>query len=531
MESILATFAQCACLARAERISLPASPVSELTFQWNALISLSERHQIHSSLSQVHNDLTVLDDALAHITSIQTRLLEKRNAMQAFSDRLKALVSPIRPTPPEIFAEIFSYLKGNYRDEIPAHARAQSLLPTHVCQQWRDIALSIPSLWNHIYINGGSLSETQSIRNSEVECISTWLARAKDCPLSINLRRSDWWCDDYDFERDDAWNAIFDIVVRRSHRWRHAILLSTHNTDFSRLSNRLPLLETLEIDCPACSEVDIVGNAFEVAPRLSSVTLSSGTIGKLPWPQLKVFITDGGLGIVQGLALLQQMPNIVTFSTEIFYELEPSRFIDTPLQMTKLESLSVIEIEPFTMGAYLMSLRLPSLKTIKLSGDNPPEGLSDEWPWVQAVISMIQRSSCVIKTLEITLAVWEGQSSLGDLLRVTPQLETLIIRWGTRYDLGEAVQLLKAPIGTCNTPCVVPKLQHLELLYRPPFEPQAFVDMVNSRWRVTSGGCVARLKSIKLSNILSAAIFDSSHLERLSEFAAEGLDIKINFGN
>ena len=191
MESFSAILARCpwTCLASAEPISFPGIPAPNPAFRWNTVSSHSERHQIRLTLSQVRGDLAALDDTLARITSIQTQLLEKRDALQVFSDELDALTSPIRTIPPEILTEIFYYLKGDYRDELPARARAGSLLPTHVCQQWRQIALSTPSLWNNIYINGSSVSE--SIRSSEVKCIKAWLARSKNCPLSINLRRTD----------------------------------------------------------------------------------------------------------------------------------------------------------------------------------------------------------------------------------------------------------------------------------------------------------------------------------------------------
>ncbi|KAF7984977.1 hypothetical protein HWV62_9936 [Athelia sp. TMB] len=390
-------------------MSLPEIIMPKLTSRWNAASSHSERHQIRLTLSQVRSDLVALEDTLARITSIQTRLLQKRDALQVYSDELKALTSPIRTIPPEILIEISYYLKGDYRDEAPARARAGSLLPTHVCQQWRQIALSTPSLWNNIYINGSSVS--RSIPSSEVKCIKTWLARSKNSPLSINLRWNDGWGGKLDFEEDDV-----------------------------------------------------------------CVTLSPGlTIGTLPWGQLKVFIHGFVMSILQSLTLLQQMPNIVSYHAEIVYdESEDIGFLNTPLHLSKLESL-----------------------TVKVTSSS----------------------------FEIDASGWSNQ--LCALLQVTPQLETLDIDGrALEYDFDKTVQLLEAPFGASSTSCLAPKLQHLNLRYRPPFEPQAFVNMVNSRWRVTSGGCVTPLKSVRLSGIPSATTFNSSELERLRAFAAEGLDIE-----
>ncbi|KAF7966889.1 hypothetical protein HWV62_36644 [Athelia sp. TMB] len=518
MESISAIIGQCPYLASAERIS---PPVPKPAFRWNAAPLNPERHQIRFTLSQVRSDLAALDDTLANITSIQTRLLQKRDALQVFSDELKTLIPSIRTILPEILIEIFYYLKGDYRDEAPARARAGSLLPTHVCQQWRQIALSTPSLWNNIYINGSSVS--RSLPSSEVKCIKTWLARSKNSPLSINLRWNDGWGGKLDFEEGGVWCAVFGVLLQCRRRWRHAILLWTPTIDFSALRNNLPLLETLEIHCPY-DDVNIDGNAFEIAPWLSSVTLSPGlTIDTLPWGQLKFFIHEFVMSILQSLTSLQQMSNIVSYDTGIVYdESEDIGFLNTPLHLSKLESLTVCESDQFGMDRYLACLTLPSLTSIKLFQDSFNQTPDD---CISAVISLIQRSSCSLKAFEINASGWS--SPLCALLQVTPQLETLGIDGrALEYDFDKTVQLLVAPFGASSTSCLAPKLQHLNLRCRPPFEPQAFVNMVDSRWRVTSGGCVTPFKSVRLSGIPSATTFNSSELERLKAFAAEGLDIE-----
>ncbi|KAH9890670.1 hypothetical protein C8Q73DRAFT_134960 [Cubamyces lactineus] len=82
--------------------------------------------------------------------------------------RLHNSVAPISRLPPEVFCSIFEYLQddgGNIADIINA---------THVCKQWRSIALDAAKLWTAFYINN-------------LEVATTFLARSRNQTIKLFL--------------------------------------------------------------------------------------------------------------------------------------------------------------------------------------------------------------------------------------------------------------------------------------------------------------------------------------------------------
>ncbi|KZP03342.1 hypothetical protein FIBSPDRAFT_858228 [Athelia psychrophila] len=123
---------------------------------------------------------------------------------------------------------------------------------------------------------------------------------------------------------------------------------------------------------------------------------------------------------------------------------------------------------------------------------------------------------------------------MDELIRVTPKLKTLdihndihaLVAYRESRDYSRFVKALTATCGTGLYPA--PELQTLLLDYWKGFRVRLFVDMVESRWRVdSSGGSVKRINSVRLRRVPDAAIFNAVAMERLREFAAEGLTIEV----
>ncbi|KAI0654753.1 hypothetical protein C8Q70DRAFT_469945 [Cubamyces menziesii] len=111
------------------------------------------------------------DDIRRYVASeTETRL----KALHTLHDEVVALrqlhnsVAPISRLPPEVFCNIFEYLQddgGNIADIINA---------THVCKQWRSIALDAAKLWTAFYINN-------------IEVATTFLARSRNQAIKLFL--------------------------------------------------------------------------------------------------------------------------------------------------------------------------------------------------------------------------------------------------------------------------------------------------------------------------------------------------------
>ncbi|KAJ7727359.1 hypothetical protein B0H16DRAFT_1210998, partial [Mycena metata] len=79
---------------------------------------------------------------------LASSLLEQRDRERITAAVLRHLVAPIRTLPVELFAEIFSLTIRDESDFLykPTHFQ-DAYRVSHVCSEWRQIALSTPQLW------------------------------------------------------------------------------------------------------------------------------------------------------------------------------------------------------------------------------------------------------------------------------------------------------------------------------------------------------------------------------------------------
>jgi hypothetical protein len=106
--------------------------------------------------------------------------------IKSLEDSIRALrlqrnaLAPISSLPPEIIAAIFSFLPHMLSATTPPKRPDPLawLRYSHVCHQWREIALNQPLLWSHVNFTNISLAGVAKI-----------LARAKMAPLYLETRR------------------------------------------------------------------------------------------------------------------------------------------------------------------------------------------------------------------------------------------------------------------------------------------------------------------------------------------------------
>ena len=322
-------------MSKADSITVPQNLLFESGDPHNIAFSPSERHRLRSTLSQVRLDLEDLDDTLAHLEAAKKRLLSKREALQMFSDTQQELNPLAHSIPEEILADIFSYFKPNWEDSRELWDRAgpdtdcvsaELFVLTHVCQQWRQAALYTPSLWNHIVIHAKSHNHTM-----KAVCAKSWLKRAGDCALSINIQ-----CRESAYQ--DTWTVILDVVLPLSRRWRRASIAFKPQTDFQCLRGNLPLLETLSLEAIGTGHSKM--RAFEIAPKLTNAYLTvddnlqsiNRPLPLLLWHQLTLFEIRYHLCVQETLDLLRMMPDLVSFKLHFFDTSLSRSSVDSPLQ-------------------------------------------------------------------------------------------------------------------------------------------------------------------------------------------------------
>ncbi|KAF7964423.1 hypothetical protein HWV62_8245 [Athelia sp. TMB] len=192
------------------------------------------------------------------------------------------------------------------------------------------------------------------------------------------------------------------------------------------------------------------------------------------------------------------------------------------LRLSNLEKLTIFD--GVGISYFFDRLELPCLSFFTYSESKFGRPAS----WVPALTSLIHRSSCDLKSIRISNAsIRSGQANLDDLMQATPHLEALQIAalepFGS-YDCRNVIRSLTMSSKDGSTSYPFPELQTLAMGCGRNFEAQAFVNMIESRWRLATGEPATHLKSVKL---FYASEIDLESFRRLRAFMAEGLDIEI----
>lgn len=175
-------------------------------------------------------------DAIEHeITQLSTRLTELKTELNSHS--------PVAILPPEIFSEIFMQAAGIR----PGDAATDGSIPSvrdvtrasHVCRQWRAIALECPALWSCIDLN------------RPPEWVAELLARAKGAPLRVSMSSRKRNSRDSDARKEWAKVSLGMVLKCLERICELKLVVSPRFSDAQKILKLLdgpaPLLESLII--------------------------------------------------------------------------------------------------------------------------------------------------------------------------------------------------------------------------------------------------------------------------------------------
>ncbi|KZP25040.1 hypothetical protein FIBSPDRAFT_929587 [Athelia psychrophila] len=474
--------------------------------------------RIRSALSQADSETSRIDNALAQLKAAQDTLLLQRIVIQDFSATYAPLVSIIRRVPREILSEIFLYFRPDEQTRDTPDLRRSIILISHVCQSWRNVALSTPQLWSTIIVNLGPRDAQRKL-----DCAKAWIERSRQYPLSISIsclmpNRS-----------AKAWKELLDILIPHSHRWRSAKILTW--TDYlSGLNGHIPKLESLDIRIGGHSQKD----AFDISPSLRQLRLTH--------------CNPGICGVSDCLKLIQAMTNLVSFTVALHYD--PGLEWPPPYRREhRMEYLSNLSISA-TCGIdkFLKALVLPALAEFQfcngLSGSDGALPLEDDCVWAnEEFISLITRSSSPLKSLIIRNRpdMDTVTEDVGQLLQCMPELEhlELLAEDGEDSHYTQCIQSFLTYSPNTPGPCLVPRLQSVVLLLEDSADidwklkaMDGFIQMVESRWKADndlgSGGPIERITVLELRQ-LSFTLADNwtKHAQgRLRKLLGQGLVVR-----
>ncbi|KAK7055851.1 F-box domain-containing protein [Favolaschia claudopus] len=308
----------------------------------------------------------------------EDRLAELRSHRAAAQARIDAYKYPVLTLPTEITSEIFLQFLPAYPLCPNTTGLHSPTLLTHVCSQWRNIALSTPKLWRAIDLL--SQEECEGIDHIR----DAWLSRSGCCPLSLDILV------------DEYGESSLPALI--AHRTRIEYLTITGPTSdaiphLSIFDSSMPLLRHLELTLWE----PLTQITLEKAPLLRSVFLSQNACAnvRLPWQHLTSLRLYWCFP-EEILAILPQTPNLETCNLCVYIRdphITLPQFsllrLDTLILDTELDPRSPLD------DRIIRSLITPALRHLEISerslGDNPLDTLS----------SFLSNSTCKLDRLHI----------------------------------------------------------------------------------------------------------------------------------
>ncbi|KAF9024341.1 hypothetical protein BDZ89DRAFT_1069155 [Hymenopellis radicata] len=193
-------------------------------------------HIQNAILPSIEVDISSLSAKIAALPATLHSMEQERDALEAVHKQYRNLIHPRRALPPELWSEIFLFAILGQIDQ--------------VCRPWRDIVLSLHSLWSMIVV--ASIPSA-----NEAPILEVVLQRTGQHPLELTLynagslhraRRSS--------DVHDLWTSkdgVLGMILAESHHWRLVKILGYQEDSdilYAPLSGRLPQLESLSLHFP-----------------------------------------------------------------------------------------------------------------------------------------------------------------------------------------------------------------------------------------------------------------------------------------
>ncbi|KAG6812814.1 hypothetical protein H0H92_000272 [Tricholoma furcatifolium] len=388
---------------------------------------------------------------------------------------------------------------------------ASPLLLGKVCTAWRNLAWSMPWLWNNMSLSIIRPTETH------IQLLEEWIARSGNLPLYIHLKIR--------LGSPDAnthVTRLMDVVARCSERWRsvHFDLPFIYPTDtyLSDLgSSNFPILVSAAIQI---KQIYTPLNMFVDAPQLRNVQL----IGfprhsfELPWDH----ITHLRLNPTTVQQCLEVLGLALNLTHCVFEEITRSDVLNpTPVIAPCLQHLEIISFSHTPLSELLDTLIVPCAQNLSF---HVTGNIFSHWSF----ISFIARSGCEIRHLALN-AVRMSEWQLWDCLRATPSLVSLHL-----IDLDRVTNDTIRVLNPLNHAMLGQHAQHMgpllpllrEFTYQGMLEPNccALANTAQTRW--AAPGVV---KMDKLAFVTGSAVGSEgkSQLGRLKSLVEEGMDITL----
>ena len=278
--------------------------------------------------------------------AIDAEITALEESIRVLKHRRNAL-APISSLPTEVIDAIFLFARATVSASSAAPSKRTDPLSwlrvSHVCHQWREIALNQPLFWNHV--NFAALSSAG---------ISEILARAKMAPLYLEARFSNsYWNND----RFSAFGEELRMCVSRTRHLHISASFGDLRKTFDSLVSPAPALEILSLS-----------RSRQLYPQFIPDTLVGGATPRLSFLKLRNCNISWKSPLLNGLRNLDiRMPSVNMVQSL-------SDWLDALEEMPQLEMLTLHKASPVA-GPFPFNVErlvaLPSLTHFDIATSPP----------------------------------------------------------------------------------------------------------------------------------------------------------------
>ncbi|KAK6967085.1 F-box domain-containing protein [Favolaschia claudopus] len=364
--------------------------------------------------------------------------------------------SPALNVPYELTSKIFLLcLPRNTR--VRPNPRTAPLLLAQICSRWRVIALSLPELWNSLFLDfdrrvqydGISAMlgfESYPVEATIVTLVYCWLSRAASYPLSITITCTDP-------SRSLPPNLIQLLASKSRQLGRLELRISKSDLEILNeiISGPFPMLQTLAFG--VAGPVTVLADHFRPCTSwnreflLSSPNLKALRLGPSLWEGFPSGITDGLITSVTAREILEYLTGV---PPHIEHAKIWTRFgaggVSSNVTTIGLKTLVLPH------GSFVLNhLRAPYLSSLDVS-----VGGEESF----AITSFLRRSECTLTSLHIR--IW-ARSGWDVCLTVAPSVIEFTLTLNSNEPPQSYFQVLK-------NPDLLPVLRTLKMRFFPDYD-------------------------------------------------------------
>ncbi|TFK70903.1 hypothetical protein BDN72DRAFT_500724 [Pluteus cervinus] len=350
-----------------EHPSLDLSSIFQ-DFRLSGVLSAKDAPFIGAFLAECQDDLKLLNakikDTISKIAQLSLELTEASARMVQKESQVRLceyLVSPLEHLPQDVLEQIFLACLATNVHPAPHPNRAPLQLAA-VCHRWRTIALSMPFLWNGLYISAAD----------HVELAKTWAGRCYRPSLSLELHGTQ---DKNPRISSSELKAVLDALPSQSPSPRRIELIGLGGA----LGNTLKKF-VLERDHPDLEELVLrdFNASLPSIPRASSASLRRIYTHMPPesWrhspppSQLTVLWLTSKIHYNTLLVFLAYCPDLESLYVDLSrdgFRLEPEPQVSIELTASRLSyfGLRANYNEGGTPEEFLRRLAVPSLRVLE----------------------------------------------------------------------------------------------------------------------------------------------------------------------